>query len=172
MSQAATQFFAEEKISVLSRGAEEYDVRVEYKKPDYYALPDGRYWDVANGKWVSKEMAETAQDANIVTLGHIQSEEDFVESVLKFYGYPLGVLASNEDKLAAIREQRKVLLEKYDAAVAQLNRQMRMTSDTKEQETIQAKIAEWDVYAQALCDLPAQSTEYAIDEIPWPKQPA
>lgn len=68
----------------------------------YYKLKDGRYWDVALARFSSfDEVPVTAKVYNL------DSGEDYLYTTLKFYDYPLGELATDEDKLDALIEENK-----------------------------------------------------------------
>ncbi|WP_411330814.1 hypothetical protein [Desulfovibrio desulfuricans] len=78
---------------------------------------------------------------------------------------------------AALRAARDAKLRnEYDTAVAQHNRQMRMSdTDTDiERSAIAAQMALWDAWAVALCTMPDQPGapwDGGGEETPWPVKP-
>lgn len=75
------------------------------------------------------------------------------------------------EAFAALRAERDMRLQDYDKAVAQIQRDMRL-ADASETPALEALLAKWDAYAQALCDLPAQKgAPWTSDTIPWPAEP-
>lgn len=77
------------------------------------------------------------------------------------------------EAFANLRIERNNRLEDYDKAVAQIQRDMRL-ADASETPALEALLAKWDAYAQALCDLPAQKGapwDGGGEQTPWPAQP-
>lgn len=77
--------------------------------------------------------------------------------------------------LDSLRSARAVKLSsKYDPAISQLNRDSRLAATEAEQAAIAEKIALWDAWAVALCNLPTQDGapwDGGGDATPWPAAP-
>ena len=75
-------------------------------------------------------------------------------------------------RLRAARDAR--LRNKYDTALAQLNRGIRLAENDAERTKLTAKIASWDAWAVELCNLPTLSGapwDGGGDATPWPPAP-
>lgn len=79
---------------------------------------------------------------------------------------------TSEQLFAQLRSIREVKLREYDEKISQLDRQIRLNPDYA---AYPIERAEWDAYAVALCNLPAQEGapwDGGGDETPWPQKPA
>lgn len=74
---------------------------------------------------------------------------------------------------ARLRAARDLKLTGHDKAVAQLTRDLRMATE-EDAAAIEARLAEWDACAKALCDLPEQNGapwDGGGEATPWPVMP-
>lgn len=79
---------------------------------------------------------------------------------------------TTEELFAQLRSYREVKLREYDEKISQLDRQIRLNPDYA---AYPIERAEWDAYAVALCNLPAQEGapwDGGGSETPWPQKPA
>ena len=74
-----------------------------------YQLADGRYWDVQSAKYVYVPQ-EGRSVVPLYANGH-PAGEDYLIATLRFYGFPLGILASQCPE--AIKEQLAALDAQY-----------------------------------------------------------
>jgi len=82
---------------------------------------------------------------------------------------------TTDELLASLRSAREMKLSSiYDPAISQLNRDSRQATTEAEQAAIANKIALWDAWAIALCNLPAQDGspwDGGGELTPWPAVP-
>ena len=82
----------------------------------------------------------------------------------------------NEMLFSSLRAAREARLRNnYDTALAQLSRELRLAENDAERAKITAKIASWDAWAVALCNLPSLSGapwDGGGESTPWPAAPA
>lgn len=79
---------------------------------------------------------------------------------------------TTEELFAQLRSIREVKLREYDQKISQLDRLIRLNPDYA---AYNIERAEWDAYATALCNLPAQEGapwDGGGVETPWPVKPA
>lgn len=79
---------------------------------------------------------------------------------------------TTEELFTWLRSFRAVKLREYDEKISQLDRQIRLNPDYA---AYPIERAEWDAYAVALCNLPAQEGapwDGGGSETPWPQKPA
>lgn len=78
---------------------------------------------------------------------------------------------TTEQLFAQLRSIREVKLREYDVKISQLDRLIRLNPDYA---AYQLERAEWDAYATALCNLPAQEGapwDGGMSLTPWPVMP-
>lgn len=126
-----------------------------YMNIQYYMLDDGRVWSVKDANFVS------SAPANAV-LGPCPDEsgESSIEGLigcLHFYGYPLGVLKTDEEYASEARAKRNALIAETDF--------MAMPDYPLDDEKKAAVLA----YRQALRDVPEQAG--FPRQIDWPVKP-
>lgn len=77
-----------------------------------------------------------------------------------------------EELFAQLRSIREMKLREYDQKISQLDRLIRLNPDYA---AYQLERGEWDSYAVALCNLPAQEGapwDGGLSQTPWPARPA
>ena len=122
----------------------------------FYKLDDGRAWDIKNAKFVLSVPEDAVWRRPIGENGQTATEEDLA-FCLRFFGYPLGELATDEDLAAEAREKRNALIAETDYLV--------MPDYPLPEDRRQAVMA----YRQALRDVPEQAG--FPRQIDWPVKP-
>jgi hypothetical protein len=125
------------------------------KAVTHYRLSDGRFWSVAETSFV-----DATPEGAIVgdcAIGGDGSAESGLVACLKFFGYPLGALKSDEDYAFEAREKRNALIAETDY--------MAMPDYPLDEERKAAVLA----YRQALRDVPEQKG--FPRQIDWPVKP-
>ena len=123
-----------------------------------------------NGQWIQVE--------------NHRGEKGYVDgrpyTMMDYGPYPDGwstepPLPTVDELFARLRAARDTQLRsRYDAAIAQLNRQLRITVTDAERTAITAQIASWDAWAVALCNLPTlpgAPWDGGGESTPWPTAP-
>lgn len=120
-----------------------------------YKLEDGRLWSVADAEFVS-----SVPEGSIVGPCPDEQGKSTLEGLvgcLRFYGYPLGELKTDEECAAEAREKRNALIAETDYLV--------MPDYPLDKERKAAVLA----YRQALRDVPEQAG--FPRQIDWPVKP-
>lgn len=122
---------------------------------DFFKLEDGRFWSVAEAKFVS----EAPKGAVIGRCNDENGEAslDGLASGLRFYGCELGELKTDEEYASEARERRNALIAETDF--------MAMPDYPLDAEKKAAVLA----YRQALRDVPGQAG--FPRQIDWPVKP-
>ena len=123
---------------------------------NYYKLDDGRVWSIQEAKFVLS-MPDGAEAVPPIGEDGKTADEAGLYFCLKFFGYPLGEMAKDEDYAAEAREKRNRLIAETDYL---------MMLDYPLSEEKRAAVA---AYRQALRDVPAQSG--FPRQIDWPVKP-
>lgn len=122
----------------------------------YYKLIDGRFWDVSKVMFVNS-IPSDAEWAYPLTDKWETRDEDGLRACLRYFGYPLGELATDEDLAKEARERRNQLIAETDY--------MAMPDYPLDDERKAAVLA----YRQALRDVPEQAG--FPRQIDWPVKP-
>jgi hypothetical protein len=122
----------------------------------HYKLDDGRLWDVAAGRFASSGTHDVAWKRPVGPDGKTADEEG-LRFCLKFFGYPLGDMKTDEDYAAEARAKRNALIAETDY--------MAMPDYPLDDERKTAVMA----YRQALRDVPEQVG--FPRQIDWPVKP-
>lgn len=125
------------------------------KTATHYALADGRFWSIADARFVEA----VPEDAVAVPCPDEQGKStvEGLTACLHFYGYPLGEFKTDEEYAAEAREKRNALLAETDF--------MAMPDYPLDDEKKAAVLA----YRQALRDVPEQAG--FPRQIDWPVKP-
>jgi len=132
-----------------------YLTRQNDKNVEFYKLDDGRFWSVADAKFV-----DAAPENAFIGLCEDERGENTIEGLLgclNYYGYPKGELKTDQEFAAEAREKRNALIAETDF--------MAMPDYPLDEEKKAAVIA----YRQALRDVPEQ--EGFPRQIDWPVRP-
>lgn len=123
--------------------------------PYFYQLSDGRFWSVAEAKFVS----EAPEKAILVPCPDERGESSLegLISCLHFYGCELGELKTDAEFASEVREKRNALIAETDYLM--------MPDYPLDEERKAAVMA----YRQALRDVPEQ--EGFPRQINWPVKP-
>lgn len=126
----------------------------------------------ATTKWVREYVSsvmtgstDTPTIEEEVTTLSLNDEGYIVESVR-----PL----TTDELMDQLKVERDIRLAAYDSAIKRLQRQGRLAETTEEKNKIHGYIKEWDLYAEALCNLPDQDGspwDGGGVETPWPTMP-
>ena len=122
----------------------------------HYRLDDGRLWDIDAGQFVP-ELPEGAVPVRCIGEDGKSSDEEALRFNLRFFGWPIGELKTDEDYAAEAREKRNALIAETDFLV--------MPDYPLDAEKKGAVLA----YRQALRDVPEQAG--FPRQIDWPVKP-
>ncbi len=122
----------------------------------YYKLDDGRLWDVQQAKFVSM-LPEGEFPVRPIGEDGKTADEAGLHFCLKFFGYPLGELKTDEDCASEARGKRNQLIAETDY--------MAMPDYPLDEEKKAAVLS----YRQALRDVPEQAG--FPRQIDWPVKP-
>ena len=75
-----------------------------------YKIDGNRYWDVLSAEFVT----EVPSDSKVIELheGNKVATSDYLAKTLRFYGYPLGELMTDEEKLIEAKTERAEVVSK------------------------------------------------------------
>lgn len=77
-----------------------------------YKLPSGYLWSVARAKWVSLQDVPEGSEIVDLVIPEEQDPLEYLATTLRFYGEPLGELATAEDRIKELlKENREYLLD-------------------------------------------------------------
>ena len=122
----------------------------------YYKLLDGRFWSIEEACFVSS-VPEGSSFVFCIGEDGKSSDEEALRFNLRFFGYPLGELKTDDDFAADAREKRNQLIAETDY--------MAMPDYPLDEERKAAVLA----YRQALRDVPEQAG--FPRQIDWPVKP-
>lgn len=126
--------------------------------------------EICISHYLAKEQAKAEADPSYVP----KTRADLMRmySIFVEQPQPEEPAPTTEQLFAQLRSFREVKLREYDEKISQLDRQIRLNPDYA---AYPIERAEWDAYAVALCNLPAQEGapwDGGGAETPWPQKPA
>lgn len=123
---------------------------------EYYKLDDGRFWNIEKAEFVMS-IPDHAEWARPLGEDGKTADEAGLRFCLKFFGYPLGEMKTDEDYASEARKKRNALIAETDYLV--------MPDYPLDEDRKAAVLA----YRQALRDVPEQAG--FPRQIDWPTKP-